>query len=179
MDQLIEWIFGNIFIVVALVAGLLSLLQKANEKNQRQHKRPDRDPMPSPTPSGEIYRQPNSPEEMIPPHHNMATNEKEDVDSMETVYEQTQAQLGKVENRSRNTENANSHIALSGIHDGILHDSKAKNKKNLNVKNRPTRLRLDRHLDRNGLAESVIMAEVLGAPRARNPYRANRQVKNS
>jgi hypothetical protein len=174
MDQLLELFFGNLIIIIAIVGGILGLFQKRqHEKEKQAPKRQRPYPTHSPTPSGKVNPEAQTASQSRPPveeHHPI----KQMKDRAESYYEKQQALLK--EKKAKNNKNSRiqgAEISQGGnIHDALKDSSDDTYKVNDKVDRRSTRIDITRNLNKNGLAESVIMAEVLGSPRALKPYRS-------
>lgn len=51
------------------------------------------------------------------------------------------------------------------------------NRKIATKKKSSTRMSIEKNLSKRGLAESIVMAEVLGSPRAKNPYQSKKSMR--
>ncbi|MFD1018800.1 hypothetical protein [Thalassobacillus hwangdonensis] len=180
MEALLDLIFSNMLIVIAIVGGLISWFRgmQGDEKEKRQpQKRPMQqksEPSPSPTPSGPA-RRPEPVRSERQPKEDKSGKKMEDY-YREKVEEATQTLSTGV---NKHTKGAIGDDSITGytigyetpnqdIHNAIpdyRHKSKARSKK----KPAPS-LSVTRNLNRKKLSESIMMAEILGPPRAHKPH---------
>ncbi|WP_112181351.1 MULTISPECIES: hypothetical protein [Paraliobacillus] len=96
--------------------------------------------------------------------------------AMEDYSNKKQEQLEKL--KSNLAVDPNLYNKDGAISDNPLQEVVRLDKKITTKKNRTTKISLRRNISREGLAESVVMAEVLGAPRSKKPYQTKSYVRN-
>jgi cell division protein FtsN len=180
-----EFIRDNLFIVAIIVAGLINFLGRAGkkEKNKKRQDQPKPVQQRSQTSTHQrMERHRRSISERFEEHmETMTRNVEEKIEDVAhqvtdkanqakklTPTEQHQEQLerlrqGMQSRYGQNEELENSHRVM---HEQSVNTTNTESK----TKETPVHLHLNEQLTTKGLMESVIMAEVLGPPRARNPY---------
>ncbi|MBB6454316.1 hypothetical protein HNQ94_002791 [Salirhabdus euzebyi] len=136
-------------IIIALIIGAISAFSGQKDKDQKQQKpRPVNRPKPTPTPSGRTY-----PEE--------ASHEK----TSREVYQE----------QARTTHQYSDEIQSLEIGSGEITDKgrKTPRKKVVQQKKASASISMKKQLTKKRIAESIIMSEVLGRPRAHKPYDFN------
>ncbi|CQR46886.1 hypothetical protein BN1058_01170 [Paraliobacillus sp. PM-2] len=96
-------------------------------------------------------------------------NKEVNPNNANTYFEEKQAQLDKLKVNLEINDDQNVHQT-----DLSIEEKKASHKdknKQPQVNKRKTSFSIGKNISKEGLAESVIMAEVLGAPRAKKPYK--------
>ncbi|WP_117169185.1 hypothetical protein [Paraliobacillus sediminis] len=96
--------------------------------------------------------------------------------AMEDYSNSKQEQLEKLKSNldvDPNLYNKNGDASGNSLQEVVRLDKKSTPKKK-----RSTRISLTRSISRQGLAESIVMAEVLGAPRSKKPYQNKSYVRN-
>lgn len=148
-----------ILIILAIIGGLAGFLKDKSDKDTNKQKRTVNSPKPSPTPSGGAG--------------GMARNDHQPQYSEEktSIEEQQQEQRDRLADRM-NT--ATQQAIDERKHDAILNENDNDNQsdKELSVEQKRFKRRIKNNLNQKGLVNSVIMAEVLGSPRAKKPYQS-------
>lgn len=168
MEHIIDLIFDNFLIVAVIVGGLLKFLsgdsKQAEENRKKPHERSKNIPRPTPTPSGGKY---------IPPQaKKVVTKSAPNIESM-SIEEQQQEQLERLAGQLKSDLSKTLHDVKSTKDATPLPLQLNKSvKNNVNRKQKPIKKVLRTKLSRDGLMESIIMAEVLGSPRATKPYQS-------
>lgn len=164
MESFFDFIFGNIFIVVIIIAGIINFLNRGKQA-EKEEQRKQQTPRPAPKQRQNRDRRPVRAERPVQQARQTIKTVEEKVTN--TFEDQRQAQYDRLRSQYQ-TSGDNSHSV--GIDKSKLQPIEEKVSK-VNVS-------LDKKLTPEGLIESVIMAEVLGPPRAHNPYQ-NLVVKRS
>ncbi|SHF68138.1 hypothetical protein [Ornithinibacillus halophilus] len=151
-------------IILMLILSALSKLfggDKGQEKKKQQppvRPRTQSTPRPTPTPSG---------------GQSQRTRRESTVQTI-SIEDQQKQQMERLAGQMRTTvdqslnEYSNDEIKKTSLSEPMKkHKKDVLNKKQANFKKR-----MKNNLHRDGLANSVIMAEVLGPPKARKPYRS-------
>ncbi|MFD2046104.1 hypothetical protein ACFSTA_12025 [Ornithinibacillus salinisoli] len=165
MQEIFDFLAGNIIFVIIIIGAILRLLggSKENEQEKRgQNPRPRQNPEPRPTatPSGGQRQRNNQP-----------VKQNETAAQTISIEDQQQQQLERLAGRM-NTSKDQSMDDLTG-HSSNLGETFKQPKRNIDShKEENYRKQIKGNLSRNGLVNSVIMAEVLGSPRAKKPYRS-------
>ncbi|MUK87088.1 hypothetical protein GMD78_01550 [Ornithinibacillus sp. L9] len=164
MGELIDFFLGNIFFLVIVIGALLRLFsgnsnQNKEEQRKTQQNRPRQQTNPRPSTS--------------PSRANTQRDVKTNTTASQSisVEEQQKQQLEKLAGRM-NTKMEQSIEDLSTNTTDLGETLKRPKKEATSLKEEDYRKRIKGNLSRDGLVNSVIMAEVLGAPRARKPYRS-------
>jgi len=183
MEEIINFIFSNFIIVLIIIGGLAKLLGGDNKEQQEKHTK--RTPSPIETKqqtttsreyTAEKYKQ-------RPINDNATPNqvgEDSSIGEAISIGEQQQKQLEQLAGKMK-TEAIQDFDNLSNQADNehrIMTTSLSKGlneKASVNFNNKPkkeVKKQMQNRLSRKGLIESVIMAEILGPPRARKPYKS-------
>ncbi|MET3682452.1 hypothetical protein ABID56_000533 [Alkalibacillus flavidus] len=153
MGGLIELIASNIFVIIAAIVGLLSVFQDGDkEKNTRNR------PVPA-TPSGPTKEKVEEAQESV----QQTAQEKMDELSNQTsswyeAMEDSRQRLEDVETESRTGVHSSAIDNMDTIKRGSIRDDDRSSIHRVSVHENITRKRI---------VESVIMAEVLGKPKAK------------
>jgi len=168
MDQVIEFIMNNLFLIVVIVSaifGFFSNQQKEEEKNQRKqpHRSPAR-PTQRPVPA-------NRTESKGQPLGRMNTEKAEIEEAMDSIGEQQQRQMEELaQNLNTQAQEAVNEVRnVPGELSDILKEAEIKS-----LEQERTRLKkqVQGQLKGKRLMNGIIMSEVLGPPRAIKPYRS-------
>lgn len=165
MDELIDLIFSNPLFLILIIGGIISLFRGSSDQKNEQNQRTNR---PKPVPNQHTRTQPHrqrSETRRVEP-------KQEAVHSI-SIEDQREKQLEQLTSRLGSQ-------AADSEHSGLKNRPKIADQKrtaeiqslhNQKVKAEFKR-KFKKNLSRSGLIDSVIMSEVLGAPRARKPYRS-------
>ncbi|WP_407268444.1 hypothetical protein [Radiobacillus sp. PE A8.2] len=155
MDELIGFLLPLIFVI----GGILGLFKKSEDSNENKPvQRTNPSPRPTPTPSGGMDQRAELQQESEPEHKGAKTFQEKMYDKLESI-----------ESTSGNTrtkeiqQNASIHDAIKGEHTPRAYKKTSTNRKSM--------VSVRGQLTKKGLVNSVVMAEVLGQPRATKPYR--------
>ncbi|MGP4107230.1 hypothetical protein [Virgibacillus sp. L01] len=147
-----------ILIILAIIGGLAGFLKDKSDKDTNKQKRTVNSPNPSPTPSG---------------GGGMARSDYQTQVSEEktSIEEQQQEQRERLADRM-NT--ATQKAIEERKHDAIINENDNINQtgNKLSVEQKRFKRRIKNNLNQQGLVNGVIMAEVLGSPRAKEPYQS-------
>ncbi|MFG6114289.1 hypothetical protein ACGTN9_03795 [Halobacillus sp. MO56] len=169
MGNFIDFILNNIFLVAVFIGGIISWLNRMN--GEQEEERPARQPSsPAPrTPSGPVRPKTERAEQAERTPGKAAGESK-----MERYYQEKQKHIKDISARdigdkgsgsfTYETPNRNIHDALPGQMERTKPTQYSKNETapSLSIKS---------NLNRKKIAESVMMAEILGPPRAHKPHR--------
>lgn len=156
-----EFIFGNIFFVIIIIGIILKFIgggseAKTDEQNQQegQSTKPVR---------RRIFDEIKKVEEMFQPE--TTSQDSPEATSKGSAEAQRQKQLERLKQNYAPMENTEDDDIAK--HSGLqTRRQQSTNTKKVTKKD----LHLKKRLSRGGLKESIIMAEVLGPPRAYHPY---------
>lgn len=189
MEDLIEFLMGNIVVVAIIVMGIIRVLTGAN-KSQQNKQQPTRQqnttqparqaPVPSPSegqhkPKQTVYQ--SSGEKVYVEKEQIEEEPRSTVYTTSTtnIYMEEQNQMEQLKNRMNISEDVSlaeinqMDISLgTEIQDEIKHSASSSGNKNKMQFKRDVKS----GLNREGLINGIIMSEVLGSPRARKPYRS-------
>lgn len=163
MNQLIDIIFNNPLFLVLIFLGINFLLSQNKSKEEQRPERRQAEPRPVPTP------QPVERREVDHNKRNTQVEMSEQLSAEELRRQQlerlTTEIQGNVEEKQDAQESVKKQIQVT------------KDKKQNKITNKKVRSNLKERLTSKGLIDSVIMAEVLGPPRAVKRYQ-NRQINH-
>lgn len=165
MDSIIDFIFSNFLILFIVVGGLAKLVGGDTKKNESDTKTRQ----PAQTRQQSQGRATNR-------THSMSKQESSESMASVSIEEQQQKQLerlaGKVATHTaKGYDDLTEQSYSSNSHHAFL-KSDQNNKKEFTNNKKEVKKRLNKKINRSGLIDSVIMAEVLGPPRARKPYKS-------
>ncbi|MFD1412809.1 hypothetical protein [Oceanobacillus jeddahense] len=172
-----DWIFENLFLIIIIISGIVAFLGDSKKKQEEQKKKQ------STPPKNQTSSRPNqqrSPQEMRtgqqtqrkreqPRAERQVYREGERPDiSAGGIEEQQRKQMERMTNRYQTASQEDVEDAKQNFKDLIVDrkdegDNPGKNE---------MKKRVSGNLDGKGLVNGVIMAEVLGPPRAKQPYRS-------
>lgn len=174
MDQFFNLIMNNMFIVIIVIAGLLKLFggskakqnEQANEQQTQNTEQTERKSVFQQV-KAEIEQQKQA-QTLENERHRKETAAKSVKQHAQTVSlsveEQRNAQLNRLK-QSYQTASTNEQVERSSKQTSTtVSRSEITDSEKISLK-------LNKRLTQKGLIESVVMAEVLGSPRALKPYR--------
>ncbi|MFD1038521.1 hypothetical protein ACFQ3N_08965 [Virgibacillus byunsanensis] len=158
MGNLFEAITGNFFIIVVIIAGIIGFLRDSSAKQKQQERKPSNTPRSTSTPSGGRSRS----------QGDYRGNQSQQTVSSTSIQDQQNEQMKQVADRMG---------AKKGIeelpHDAIIGNTlREPPKEELSHDQLKLRQQIGNNLTKKGLVNGIIMAEVLGPPRAKKPYRS-------
>ncbi|MFC2948391.1 hypothetical protein [Virgibacillus sediminis] len=155
MGNLIEFIFGNFFLIIMVIAGLMGFLR--NNK-QEEEQSPRERPVSRPAP-----RQP------APQRQSGERKSKEkNVVIAESIEDQQNKQMDRLADRLHAHTSSNTDFRGAETLENPLREPE----KGLTKKQEETRSDIKRNLSKKGLINGIVMSEVLGPPRSKKPYRS-------
>ncbi|MDM8099378.1 MULTISPECIES: hypothetical protein [Oceanobacillus] len=172
-----DWIFENLFLIIIIISGIVAFLGDSKKKQEEQKKKQSTPPNKQ-TPSRQ--RQQRSPQEMRTRQQTQRKREQPRAErqvyregarpdvSAGGIEEQQRKQMERMTNRYQTSSQEDVKDAKQNFKDLIVDrkgeaDSPGKNE---------MKKRVSGNLDGKGLVNGIIMAEVLGPPRAKQPYRS-------
>jgi len=181
METIIDFIFSNFIIVLIIIGGLAKLFGGDNQEQQK--KQTNRTPRPvetrkqAPLPQGKMEK-PNRQGRAKSETSSSPMGETGSIGEVISVEDQQQKQLEQLAGKMQN-ETVQSfddlpnqidyeHQSFSSMHSKTASPSLQDN----NKYKKEVKKQIKKRLSRKGLTESIIMAEVLGPPRARKPYKS-------
>lgn len=169
MDQIIDLIFENPFFLVLIIGALLSLFgdkkkgkQEEREQGQQQTSSRRRMPEPEGKPLGRM--------ETTPERQPNLVQKKKEMSSQLSIEEHRANQMAEYLKRSSTNETSTDRDELS--EDQVNKEQKRIQKLATSYKQNEFKKEFKKSLTKEGLVNSVIMSEVLGSPRSRNPYQS-------
>jgi len=167
MEALLEAIFGNFMIVLIIIGGIVGFLKDKSEKGKQQ-KEQSESPLGTPNPTaapsaGRDYQTSR--------HKPVEPVRRESHHSAPSVGEQRAEQMKQLVGRMQTGTSK----TPEDVQPKVIKGSTATAKRSKPVKSqRPDafKKKFKSNLTRDGLVDSIIMAEVLGSPRATKPYRS-------
>lgn len=175
MESIIEFIFDNIFFVLIILFGLFNLLGRSKPDQNQEGNKPQRRPMPGQ--KGETATQrreiPQQRAERKVEHKPIQTRLEEvltqsEVDST-TIEDQRHEQFERLR-RQYETSHTLEDLERAEDFTSNLEQSEIFSELIPRVQNKEIKMNLNQRLTQKGLIESVIMAEVLGPPKARQRF---------
>ncbi|WP_099158546.1 hypothetical protein [Virgibacillus ndiopensis] len=158
MEGIFDAIFGNFLVVLAIIGGIVGFLKdKSNKNSDGEHNKPYQVPKPTTTPSGGSGQS---------QRHSSSTQASINTQTLKEQQEKQMQQLAERMNANRKSSQEDlNHDAIIGntINKQVRYDTQQKTKMKKQVK---------RNLTGKGLVDGIIMAEVLGPPRAVKPYKS-------
>lgn len=154
MEGLFEAILSNPFLILLILGGIFSFFKGNPEKSQQeQQQRPSGRPTQTHTRTAQ--------EKSTPVHIPQETN----IDSL-SIEEHRDEQMERLREQLNTGEHRLPDISKSDSSaPKVVHSHETSYKYNEFKKD------MKRNLTKQGLIDSIVMAEVLGPPRARKPYR--------
>ncbi|MGX4669629.1 hypothetical protein JNUCC74_10510 [Cerasibacillus sp. JNUCC 74] len=169
MEKIVDLIFSNIFVVLAIVAGVIGFFKNSISKEQEAEKkdtRPKRQNRPTSPFGGEMKRQWHDPTKrrQLPkkeaPTMTNTTSTQELKPQMDQLVQQVETSF---------MENVDEFS--SSAHSTTLNRSLKSKPKSDQLRTKMKR-QVSSNLTQKGLVNGIIMAEVFGPPRAKKPYRS-------
>ncbi|RPF55592.1 hypothetical protein [Aquisalibacillus elongatus] len=145
-------IAGNIFVLIAIIAGLMSLFKRGEADEQEEHQRPQRRPQPSKVEPQEEKR----PEVTIDTLSKDSGDDEVQIDTSNKWYEQLQESQQRLEESETEKD-------LDKIKRNSLYKKDQPAIERISIKNTVK--------DRKRLVESLVMSEVLGQPKSKQSRR--------
>ncbi|TQS74579.1 hypothetical protein DX933_11635 [Ornithinibacillus gellani] len=175
MDELFDLIFGNPILIIIIIGALYRFFSNAEKEQGEKKEKPWDKPRHAPTPRP--ARTPSGPRQTASKTMSQAKQQKQTKETTHTtsptVEEMQQQQLEKLAGKYKTNLNQ----SASGKKNGHLHhglgasiDDEVKNPDAINHHKRRFKKQIRNKLNQRGLVDSIVMAEVLGPPRARKPY---------
>ncbi|MFA1820451.1 hypothetical protein ACDX78_09755 [Virgibacillus oceani] len=168
MEALLELIFGNFFIVLLIIVGILGFLRD-NAAKQKEEERKKRSRPTKPVPQASRNPQ-SSRDDSRTPVRDTLDRARETVSSV-SVEEQQKKQMEKLADRFNTRANEKLDEVQEGVSTGrsVLQEA---SKVDLSIEQEEIKAGVSQSLKGKGLINGIIMSEVLGPPRARKPYRS-------
>ncbi len=166
MDALLEAIFGNFMIIIIIIGGIISFLKNKSGNEQQEKRRHEKTQRTrTQVPSGRYDPAKQRSEQQM---HQQSEDQHHSDTEMITAEEQRAAQLknlaGKIE--------SDLSTRLEELPEaGPVKHTEKKPVYAKSAKHRPEAKHFRKNLTGKGLVQSVVMAEVLGPPKATRPYR--------
>lgn len=161
MGNILELLFGNFLIIIAIVGGIISWINRSRSSDKGKDSR-EFQPNPTPVSSGDVEKGQEG---------NGTKKDNQFPSSLEgganSYYDQKEAMVKEANSKLEESASLQTNEISN---DGTTQNNIKVHKKR--EKNNKAGLSVNDYLTRKGIAESVIMAEVLGSPRAKKPYRS-------
>lgn len=164
MESFFDFIVGNIFIIIIIVGAIINFLSKGKQEEKKQSRTPER-----PQPAVPDVRETKTYEKARETLHEVRKKiEREAEISTRSIEEQVQEQYDRLRSQYQTSQDLESDsLQPKYRQSGLEKQVEAQRTEEGNVR---VNVNVDKKLTHKGLIESVIMAEVLGPPRALNPY---------
>ncbi|WP_062513820.1 hypothetical protein [Halobacillus sp. KGW1] len=151
MGDLLDLIFSNFLVVAAIIGGIISFFSGAGKKEQQADK-PAR-PMPSSSPAPEKV-----------PEQKVEADKTSGEDRLKRYYEEKQQRLNEVQQSRERMRGSERRSSGPGPQVEVTSaQSAGTGRKEVSVAN-------PKSWNKKKLAEGILMAEVLGPPRAHKPH---------
>ncbi|WP_152656252.1 hypothetical protein [Oceanobacillus sp. CFH 90083] len=170
-----DWIFENLFLVIIIISGLIAFLGDSKKKQEEQKKKQSTPPN-NPTqarqrqqPAAQRTRQQSTRTREQPRAERRVYREGERPDiSAGSMEEQQKKQMERLADRYRTSSQKDMENVEQRFKD-LMIDRKGEED---NPGKAEMKKRVSGNLDGRGLVNGIIMAEVLGSPRAKKPYQS-------
>ncbi|WP_042223420.1 hypothetical protein [Oceanobacillus manasiensis] len=161
ISSLLEAIFGNMFILIAIVVGIIGFFKNGSD-NKGDHQSPNQS-RPTSTPSGRTNL----------PSQRTTTNSNTQHGTVDTssIDDQHQSQLDQLADRYATAKRSAENISNHQHRTSPLKEERGNKEEQLSSSQKKFKKQINRNLTKQGLANGIIMAEILGPPRAKKPYR--------
>ncbi|SEA96541.1 hypothetical protein SAMN05421743_111108 [Thalassobacillus cyri] len=169
MGNFIDFILNNIFLVAVFIGGIISWLNRMN--GEQEEERPKRQPSPpNRTPSGPVRPKTEQVERDEQRPGKAAVESK-----MERYYQEKQKHIKDISDRNigdkQGTGSFTYETPNQNIHDALPDQMERTKPRQYGKNETAPSLSIKSNLNRKKIAESVMMAEILGPPRAHKPHR--------
>lgn len=156
MEGILDAIFGNFLVVLAIIGGIVGFLKDRSNKDKEEGHKPYQVPKPTATPSGGGNYQ---------SQHETTTVQT----NRTTLEEQQEIQMQQLAERM----NTDTTVSVGGRpNDMIIEKMNRRQGDNDSHEKKKMKKQVKRNLTGKGLVDGIIMAEVLGPPRAVKPYKS-------
>ncbi|GIO23096.1 hypothetical protein [Oceanobacillus sp. J11TS1] len=174
-----DWIFDNLFIIAIIISGIVAFLGDSKKKEDENRKKQSTPPnkqaqsrqrqQRSPQETRTRTRQPTQRNREQPRAERHVYRERNRPDiSAGNIQEQQKEQMERLANRYQTASQGDSENIEHTFKDLIVE----RNAEEENPGKQEMKKRVSQNLDGKGLVNGIIMAEVLGSPRAKKPYRS-------
>ncbi|MGI8316101.1 hypothetical protein [Halobacillus mangrovi] len=169
MGDLLDLIFSNFLIVAAIIGGLISWFSGMTKDEDRKQR-----PMGSPR-SGPLSEPSSEPQRPAQGTTSQTTTERMDTksskDRLKDYYEEKQRRLDEVSDHRQKQEDAQHNFT----YETPKKDVHSLMQRTTNSEKQNKQISMDgwgesRKWDKKRLAEGIVMAEILGRPRAHKPH---------
>ncbi|AXI09494.1 hypothetical protein CUC15_11440 [Oceanobacillus zhaokaii] len=171
MGGFLDLIFDNFFIVVIIISAIMGLFGKKSDETEKKKPQSNR-PKPAPNPVSRRQQNERERANRTPGSNQSRSNvphpSKPMVSTM-SIEEQQKAQIERLKGNFKALDNkANNDFS----HHAFVANPLEKSVNELSKEQANYKKQLRTNLTRKGLVNGIIMSEVLGSPRARNPYQS-------
>lgn len=168
-----DWIFDNMFLVIIIISGIISVLSGGKKNEEAKKKRQSTPPQNRPqqrqqTAKSTMSHQPSRNKRVQPRAERQIYREESRPDiSAGSVEEQQKEQMERLRSRYQTASRGDLEDLADKFKDLVVERQNEEE----SLGKREMKKRVSGNLDGKGLVNGIIMAEVLGAPRAKKPYR--------
>jgi hypothetical protein len=162
-----DWIFDNFFIVIVIIAGIYGFLKDKTQKQKQQQRKAQNKSRSTATPADAARQQRQGQHSQ----KNVSRPKQQQTVAMKTIGEQKKDQMNQLANKYKTntsqvtTQDKVSHKAFIG--------GRARNPKQDHLHTaHGFKKQMKNNMGRKGLINSIVMAEVIGPPRAKKPYKS-------
>lgn len=157
-----DWIFENLFLIFVIISGIIAVLGDGKKKNQEEQKKKTPPRKQSSSAPRTTQRQPRAERKVY------TENDRPNMSAAGNIQEQQQEQMKRIANKYsaqvQNVENLEKKDTSTVL--------PTKKDDHQGISQQEMKRRVTSNLSAEGLVNGVIMAEVLGSPRAKKPYRS-------
>ncbi|MFQ3542730.1 hypothetical protein Q7A53_01470 [Halobacillus rhizosphaerae] len=160
MQNLFDMIFSNVFVLLAIIAGVFSWFKRMRSKEDK------------PIPSGPaVPKQDKDPERELEPHTVFSEQSR---DRVGEYYDKKKKQLQDADQKENGKQST---IFTYETPNKDLHRQEVKGRELEvyvagNDHSSTSPIKVNKKWNKNRIAEGIIMAEILGPPRAYKPHRS-------
>ncbi|WLV23598.1 hypothetical protein QR721_08030 [Aciduricibacillus chroicocephali] len=170
LEQLFDFVASNFFIVLIVIGGIVSFIQDRNKKQQSDQEKGENRTQPQHQKAPEQRRKPATPElRRMQRSGNGRSQESAARDrQLKQVKETAQSAVNETKEMLEVARNA-ANTKRSGT---------LPIRKQASNKHQASHSFAHKKLNRQKLAEGIVLSEVLGPPRALKPHTSNRNMRN-
>lgn len=177
MDQLIDFVFDNIFFVILVIGGIMGLFKGKEEEKEKQEQQTKKSHQTQRERQQQAKTSPDRPRTTAVKQtkryesvQRQAERPEPNISAEEQWARQMQRFAGTLDRKAENKDGHSGMINKEKIAD--LKREEEVQKLVSKYSHQKFKKQFTSSLTSKGLINSVVMAEVLGAPRARNPYQS-------
>lgn len=179
MESFIDFIFSNLFILIIIFAFIMNMMNRAKKNSsKKQTERMPPQKTEKKNPLEDMFEEFNPLEEIFGKTKQTEHKEAKEILENEPVLHEKQEGISSSfeQERQAQYERLRSQIQVSStsvedVKEFVSNTTREEREQQVEKAKSATTISLHKNLTQQGLMESIIMAEVLGPPRAHKPYR--------